>query len=77
MQSQGPISIVTRESALRQGDIREGLTLVNALPITLSVFINLEMAVGLDDRGEFIRLFRALCANEFAPTINRIILLIL
>jgi len=26
--------------------------------------------------GEFIRLFRALCANEFAPTINRIILFI-
>jgi hypothetical protein len=49
MQSQGPISIVTRESALRQGDIREGLTLVNALPITVSVFINLEMAVGLDE----------------------------
>jgi hypothetical protein len=28
-------------------------------------------------RGEFIRLFSALCANEFAPTINRIILFIL
>jgi hypothetical protein len=39
--------------------------------------LNLNPAVGLDDRVEFIRLFRALYANEFAPTIHRIILFIL